>query len=319
MAVQRLRTGEEEVSWKKALLAALAVVGLVSTTACSEIAPPDQIGLYYAEGQVDGFKFDHCVEPGSSDDWIANNSIVWLPDNLRTWNISPQDGDSNVPITVASKPEPNQPSGVQVNVWSQTNMALNTTCTDANSPVVQWWENMGRRYNADTDDGWRVMLLNTVVPALEKASRSVVRNYSADALVAGTVLAEVQERISTEFATELKRLTGGDYFCGPTFRRGSPDCPPVQILVKDIDYTDAGIQEARNNKQKALENAAAQVAEAEGRVRAAQAQQSLYSNEVWLQLEIAKLELEKAKACAAAGQCTIVIAPQGTQVHTGQR
>jgi hypothetical protein len=309
------------VKLKRTLLAAIVgVLALVSTAACSEIAPPDAVGIYYAEGQVDGYKFDHCVDPGASDSWIANNSIVWLPDNLRTWNIAPADGDTSTPITVASKPEPNQPSGVQVNVWSQTNLKLNTTCTDgANSPLVKWWENMGRRYKADTEEGWRVMLLNTVVPALEKAKRSVVRSFTADALVAGTVLPEVQEQISDAFAIELKRLTGGDYFCGPTFTRGSAECPPVEVLVKDIDYTDAGIQEARNNKQKALENAAAQVAEAEGRVRAAQAQQSLYSNEVWLQLEIAKLELEKAKACAAAGQCTIVIAPQGTQVHTGQR
>lgn len=93
-----------------------------------------------------------------------------------------------------------------------------------------------------------------------------VRNYSADELVAGTVLPQVQTAVSKEFADELKRVTGEDYFCGPSFSRGSTTCPAVEILVKDVDYADAGIQEARNNKQKALEQAAAQVAEAEGKV-----------------------------------------------------
>jgi len=280
-------------------------------TGCSEIAPPDKIGLYYMEGQSDGYKFGHCVDPGTSDDWLANNSIVWLPDNLRTWNIAASGGDTNVPITVASKPEPNQPSGVQVNVWSQTNLKLNTTCHDGNSVVVKFWETIGRRYQADTDDGWKTMLLNTVVPALEKAKRTVVRNYSADSLVAGTVLAEVQNEVSAQFGTELKRLTGGDFFCGPTFQRGSDTCPSVEVLIKDVDYADPGIQEARNNKQKAIEAAAAQVAEAEGKVRAAAAQEQLYRNAAWMELEKAKLQLEAIKACAANPNCTVILGAGG--------
>ncbi|HEX6872263.1 MAG TPA: hypothetical protein VF163_14290, partial [Micromonosporaceae bacterium] len=224
--------------------ALVAIAGLFAMSACAEIAEPDQVGLYYLEGQIDGFKFDHCIDPGASDDWIANNSVVWLPNNIRTWNIAPQGGDTQVPITVASRPEPNQPSGVQVNVWSQTNMTLNTSCNDgANSVIVKFWERLGRRYDADTEDGWRRLLLNTVVPALEKALRTVIRNYKADELVAGSVLPEVQQKVSEEFAQELKRVTGEEYFCGPSFQRGSNSCPPVEVLVKDVDYTDPGIQQ----------------------------------------------------------------------------
>ena len=117
-------------------MAAIAALSLIGLSACAEIAEPDKVGLYYAEGQIDGYKFDHCIDPGASDDALWNNSVVWLPNNLRTWNIAPQGGDTDVPITVASKPEPNQPSGVQVNVWSQANLMLNTDCTDASSVLV---------------------------------------------------------------------------------------------------------------------------------------------------------------------------------------
>lgn len=293
---------------RKAILAIAALSGvLLFTSGCSVIADPDKVGLYYMEGQSDGYKFGHCISPGDSDDAEWNNSVVWLPDNLRTWNIASTGGDTNVPITVASKPEPNQPSGVQVNVWSQTNLRLNTTCKDKDSVVVKFWETIGRRYKADTDEGWKMMLLNTVVPALEKAKRTVVRNYSADSLVAGTVLVDVQTNVSTEFTNELKRLTGGDFFCGPTFQRGSTNCPPVEVIVKDVDYADPGIQEARNNKQKALEQAAAQVATAEGQVRAAAAQSELYKNVAWVELEKARLQLEAVKACAANPNCTVVL------------
>jgi hypothetical protein len=298
---------------KGIVLLSIAAAGvLIATSGCSEIADPDKVGLYYDQGQIDGYKFGHCIDPGSSDDWVANNSVVWLPDNLRTWNIAAEGGDTNVPITVASKPEPNQPSGVQVNVWSQTNLRLNTTCIDKDSVVVKFWETIGRRYEADKEAGWRTMLLNTVVPALEKAKRTVVRGYSADSLVAGTVLAEVQSAVSQEFGKELERLTGGKFFCGPTFIRGSADCPPVEVIVKDVDYSDPGIQEARNNKQKALEQAAAQVATAEGQVKAAAAQSELYKNAAWVELEKARLELEKVKACAVNPNCTIVLGTSGS-------
>jgi hypothetical protein len=298
---------------RKPIIAVLAAVTvLLSATACSEIAEPDKVGLYYMEGQSDGYKFDHCIDPGAVDDALWNNSVVWLPNNIRTWNIAPEGGDTKVPITVASKPEPSQPSGVQVNVWSQTNLTLNTNCDGGqNSTLVKFWERLGRRYGADTDQGWTNMLLNTVVPALEKATRVAVRSFSADELVAGTVLPQVQAAVSKEFADELKRVTGEAYFCGPSFNRGSKDCPAVEILVKDVDYADAGIQEARNNKQKALEQAAAQVAEAEGKVRAAAAQEKLYQNPAWMEYELAKLQLQAVQACAQSQKCTIVMGVDG--------
>jgi hypothetical protein len=290
---------------------------ILATAACAEIADPDMVGLYYMEGQSDGYKFDHCIDPGKSDDALWNNSVVWLPNNLRTWNIAPQGGDTDRPITVASKPEANQPSGVQVNIWSQVNLMLNTNCDDGgNSPLVQFWEKIGRRYGADTEEGWKRTLLNTVVPALEKATRVVVRNYSADPLVAGTSLPEIQEAIAREFSTELKRVTGGEFFCGPEFNRATTACPPVQVLVKDVDYTDPGIQQARNDKQKALEQAAARVAAAQGEVDAAAKQRELYDNPAWVQLEKAKIQLEIAKACGQNPNCHMVMGSDGTIITT---
>jgi hypothetical protein len=298
---------------KKLLAVLLAAAALAGFSACV-IAPPDGIGLYYMEGSSDGYHFGRCIEPGVSGPGEWNNSVVYLPINLRTWNIAPNGGD----ITVASKPEANQPSGVQVNVWPQVNLMLNSNCEGGkDSIVVQFWEKIGRRYRADTEEGWKTMLLNTVVPALEKSVRVVARNYSADPLVAGTNLPEIQDAIAKEFSSELARVTGAPFFCGPTFNRATKNCPAVQVLVKDVDYADPGIQKARNEKQKALETAQALVAEAEGKLRAASAQEALYDNPAWVQLEKARIQLEIAKACGQNPNCHMVMGADGTIITTG--
>lgn len=305
--------------------AAAGLLGvLLLASACSTIAEPDQVGLYYLEGQLDGYKFGHCIDPGAADDAEWNNSVVYLPTSLRTWNIAEDDSaDSKTPVTVSSAPELGQPSGVQVNVWSQTNLILNTNCDDVEGSkggtLRRFWETLGRRYSADTSEGWRKMMLVTVVPALEKSTRSVVRQYKADDLVANkdNILATVQTQIAEQFASELERLSGGKFFCGPSFVRGKVDCPSVELIIKNVEFADDGIQQARNDKQKALEQAAAAVAAAQGQVDAAKKLGELYGNKAWLELEKAKLQLQIAEACAQSAKCQMVMGTDGNiQVHT---
>lgn len=298
---------------KAGLLALVALLGLGALTACGEIAPPDQVGLWYTDGPSEDHKFDHCLIPGSRDEWSWNDTVYLLPNNLRTWNLAPSNGDSNQPLVVLAKPDANQQTGLEVNVWVQVNFMLNTWCgdneKDANSPLVQWWQKLGDRYDADTDAGWVRMLANTVVPALEKA-KNVLRVYTADQLVAGTVWAEAEGSFGTTFSDELERLAGGDFFCGPDFVRSSSNCSPVQVSIKDVDLRDPAVQAARNQKQVASEQAQAAVIEAEGKVAAAKALQQLYGNAAWMQLQVAQVELEKAKvmaeACKAAGARCII-------------
>jgi hypothetical protein len=305
---------------KLAAAVAAAVVLLGSASACAEIADPDKVGLWYAQGQSDGNKFDHCVKPGKSDDVSFNDSVYWLPNSLRTWNIAPEGGDSKLPLQVVAAPEAGQTSGLQVNVWVSVNFMLNTWCgaddKDENSPFVQWWQKLGDRYDADTDAGWVNMLNATVVPALEKA-KNVLRSYTADQLVSGNVTTKAEGELAKTFSEELERVSGGDYFCGPDFNRGNANCSPVAVLLKDVDITDTSVLQARNEKQKALELAAARVADAQGQVQAADAQKQLYNNPAWVQLQLAQKNLEIAQACAASSKCTMVLDSSGNvQVHT---
>lgn len=291
-------------------LAALAAGVLLS--GCATTVDPDYVGLYYAKGNSDGNKFDHCVDPGNTDtEW--NNAIIKLPTSLRTWDISLNSVDQKTPTTVAAKPEEGQPSGVQVNVWSITNMKLNTACGKDGGIVRQFWESIGRRYKADTDAGWIEMMRVTVVPALTKSIRDNARLYTADDLVAnaGGILLELQAKVSAQFSVELRKLSGGDFFCSPTFVAGKTECGQVEISVTDVDYSDAGIQDARNQKQKAQELAAAKLAEAQGQLDAANKLNQLYNNKAWMNLELAKLHLQEVQACASNPNCRIIFDETG--------
>lgn len=305
---------------------ALAITGL-ALTGCSTVAEPDKAGLYYMEGPSDGYAFKECIDPGKTGPAEWNNSVVYLPTSLRTWNIAAEGGDTGAAVVVSTQPEQNQPSGVQVKVWSTTSFYLNTFCDKDGGVIRKFWENIGRRYSADTDDGWRLMLVQVLIPALEKATQDVVRGYTADALVGnvGGVRAEAQDKISTQFTSELKRLAGGDYFCGPSFNRSSSECPEIEMIIRDVDYADPGIQDARNAKQKAIELAAAKVAEAEGNAKAqvAQAQGevdaaakrgTLYENKAWVQLQLAEKQLAAIQACAGSDKCTIIVGSNGNLI-----
>lgn len=314
---------------RKIITVAVAGTLLLGVGACSTIAEPDKIGLYYMEGPSDGYKFGECIEPGQTGPAEMNNSVVYLPTSLRTWNVGGPGADSGDPIVSSSQPQEGQPSGVEVQVWPKVTFFLNTYCDKSGGVVRQFWETLGRRNAADTEEGWKRMLQDVVAAALGKVTRDVTRGYPADALVGniGGILAEVQSKIAAQFAMELKRLSGGDFFCGPGFSRAKPDCPPIEVIIKDVTFNDAGIQQARNEKQKAVELAAAQlerakgeaaalVAEANGKRDAAAAIASLYSSPGWVALQQTMMQLEAVKACGANPNCHMFVGGSGTSIFS---
>lgn len=313
----------------KIRVAASAFGLLLVLTGCSTVgASPDVVGVYYAKGDIDGYKFQECIAPGAAGPYTWNDEVIWLPVSQKSWLIKEHGGDTDEATVVSSKPEENQPSGVQVKVWSQTRFYLNTFCDENGGKVKPFWEKLGRAAGADGEDGFRKMIIDTLVPSLEKAARDIIRSYGADALVGNVngINTEVQDKIAAVFTTELKRMTGDDFFCGPSFTRLVNECPPISFSIIDVDYADAGIQAARNEKQKNIELAAAAVAKAEGEAKAlvAQAQgqvdaakklEALYKSPGWVKLQ-AQILAGKAltDACAAAKECRIITGSDGTLI-----
>lgn len=305
------------------------VAAVLALAGCSTVADNDKIGLYYDKGALEGDVFSHCISPGEAGDYTWNDYVVFLPVSQRTWNVGGEGADSGTAIVSSSKPQDGQPSGVEVQVWPKTTFKLNTFCDASGGKLKPFWENLGRRYGADQEDGWRKMLLEVLVPPLEKSIRDVTRSYFADDLVGNVngVIQEVQTKVAAQFSAELKRVAGDDYFCGPSFNRAKDECPSVELLIKDVTYNDPGIQAARNEKQKAVELAAAQlaraqgeaaalVAEAEGKKNAAAALATLYQNPGWVQLQMQILQLEAVKSCGANPNCHMFVGNSGAQIFS---
>lgn len=212
----------------------LAVVAVAGTlTACSTYAAPDQIILYYSAGTGETREFQECIQPGASGSYPVDDEIYALPTSLRTWNIRPEGGDSDKPIASGTLPTTTngatQP-GPEVVVYATADFYLNSDCAKGkDSPIVKFWETAGRRYgiSADGEDGFNQdnfnrMLLNTLVPAEEKALRQETRRYNADALNdnIGNVWTTMENNLAPTFQRELKAKLGGDFFCGTGYAGG---------------------------------------------------------------------------------------------------
>lgn len=305
------------------------VASMLFLAGCSEVAAPDSIGLYYMEGQSDGYKFGECIEPGKAGDALWNNSVYWLPTSLRNWLIDDvEHADDKDPLIVAAAPQEGQPSGIAVRINIQANFTLNTFCDDQGGVIKDFWEKIGRRYSADTSEGWNEMLLKIFSTTLKSISKDEVRRFNADDLVANKDGAQgkVLEAISKEFSIQVNRLAGGPFFCGPSFNRASTECPGVELQMIGIELADKGLQDARNEKQRQLELAAAKLAEAQGTANAlvAEAQGKadaaaklnvLYNTPGWVALQ-KQIEAGKAliEACKAAKECRLIVGTDGSLI-----
>ncbi|MCW6003911.1 hypothetical protein K1W54_04845 [Micromonospora sp. CPCC 205371] len=300
----------------KALAVATSAAVLATLAGCSTRPPADEVYLFYMDGSVDTKEFKECVEPNGKGPWQANNNVYTLPTSLRTWNIRPTGGDTDQPIKSSSKPGPDGQPGPEVVVYATAEFYLNTNCDGGvGSPVVQFWEKTGRRYKVSDGDGtfnegaWRTMLLNTLVPAEEKAIREATRNYTADALDANAngVWKQMEEALGATFLTELKAKTGGDYFCGPTYDRSKKECPPIRISITDVNFADQGIAEARARVFKAEQDAKAALIAAQSQVDVANKLSQAGRDAGYVRLKELETQLESAKACAANPNCTLIV------------
>lgn len=375
---------------KRNIIRALAVatVGTLlvgGAAACSTAADqPDYLLVRYSKEVGGGISFKECVQPSRKTGSTFNDQNFALPISLRTWNVLPEGGDSKVPVQTGtkrtvvpgSKTNETRP-GPDVKVYTKTEFYLNTDCgkangdgisTDKTSPVVRFWENTGRRYNVATDGtaaqaedgtggfnaaGWNNMLINTAVTAKDKAVRSASRNYDADDLDSnvGGVWTQMEQQMSKDFGVELNAsIGGGDYFCGPQYRRDAttgqpvkvawteqvPDpakpgtfkpeeksgtCPPVRISITDVVFADDKTAAARANVSAAELNRQADSINSQSKVDVANKLKEAGAEGAEVQRQQTQLDIERERtkqvqACAANPNCTVVVGNAGVNVGT---
>lgn len=329
-------------------LGLIAIVLLLPTmSACSGVKPePDNIILYYKAGAGDNKEFQECVPGGTTGPWSADNNVYELPRSLRTWNIRADGtGDSKEPIRSASSTP-----GAEVAIYTSADFYLNTYCgpdnKDKNSPIVQFWEQTGRRKwggKSIADDGegkfnedaWKVMLQNTLVTVQEKVLRAESRKYAPEDLDGNLkgVWQLMEQQLGVAFQREMNAKVGGDYFCGAGYKggnqtewpelisdgvddKGNPKvkeetkhgtCPPIRISINDVNMADEKIADARRKVLVAEQEAKEALIKAQSQVDVANKLKEAGNPELVIEIERLKAQLAAAQACAANPNCTLII------------
>lgn len=242
---------------KRRLLAAAVAVAVAATIgACSQRPPSNEIVLYYTGGTGEDKEFERCIQPGTNGDAPYDDTSYAIRTDTRTWNIAPQGGDSSTPIESGTAFNADGQPGPSVKTWASADFVINRDCKaptgDADSkdsPLVRFWETLGRRYGIATltdggengwnDAGWQRLLQNTLVVAEQKALAEGTRLYSADELVSNGKgqRAELEKRIATSFQSELRAKLGGDFLCGVTYQT---DAHGRAVKVEYDEYESAG-------------------------------------------------------------------------------
>ena len=336
---------------RRKTVAGALVAGLLATlalTGCSTRASFDEIVLYYAAGAGDDRKFVECIEPGTSGKYPIDDETYHLPTSLQRWYIAADGGDTDQPIKTSSKPTKDGAAGLEMSIFAKVEFFLNTDCAKGkDSPIVQFWERIGRHYKVSTDGafsegGWTNMLKKTLVPTEQSALRKFAKTYTSDEL--DYDLNGTYDKIEAAAGPELMRMLndsmgGSDYFCGPAYVRGAKvkwterqldatgkpvdveregTCPPLKVEIVDINPADAEVAKQRNALFAAKQKAEADVVAAEAKAREAKLLGEANKVPGYLELEKAKLQLQMVQACAASnnpGGCINVIGGQAGQIN----
>lgn len=317
-------------------LAAIVVLGLA---ACSTIAEPDNLVLQYTGGSVEGSAFKACIAPSTKGDGVVNDTNYYLPTSERGWAIRADGtGDTNQPIEGGTKQDAKGNQGPKVHVYATIRFYLNTNCdAKKDSPVVKWWESVGRRKGADIDpeqspqeqqqdEGWKQMLYATVVPKMEAAIRNSTPQFSADEV--DNNLNGTYDKLASAISKELAKEYGkpGAWFCGLTFNRTAKaedpaSCPPLDVVVTDGNYADGSVAKARSDVFAAEQRARAATIDAQSKVDVANKLKEagaagLEVQRLQNELAIAQEQTKQAQACAANPNCTVVVGAGGVNVGT---
>lgn len=314
---------------RRAGIGALLAGGLV-LTACTVTPEPDVMVLRYTGGSFEGSKFKGCIDGGDSVGGSVNDSEITLMTSERTWNITKDDsGDSKDAIEAATKPDVKGNPGPKVKVWLKADFFLNTSCDGGkDSPVVKWWETVGRRYEADVDagqtpteqskdPGWVNSLKAKFVPSESRAIQDSARLYTADDLQSGAngSWAKMEEEIEKRLSEDLN--TNGSFYCGPGYDRKdkSKGCPTIRVTITDVDYSDGNVAAAREAVYAAELEAKKKFIEAQAQVDQSKILANAAKDPNYMRLKELENQLAQVQACAANPNCTIIVGGDNVNVN----
>ncbi|MBB6345282.1 SPFH domain-containing protein [Nonomuraea muscovyensis] len=232
----------------RTVVASLAAALLV--TGCSVTIPePDQKGIVYDAGMFSDTTFQNCVEPGVRDVSGWGDKGYVYPAGQRTFEFA---ADPNDPSGVRTKPDA---EAGPLTMWTKDPLEMRVSgvvtfsLTSDCKTLRQFHEQIGLKYEADTDAGWSKLLSVYIGQPLDRALDAASKEFAWRDLTYANPQAKQQwETKVAEYMGQFLREQGGTAF----FDRFSVTLQQPQPPLK-VREAMAAVQQAQeeNTAQKA--------------------------------------------------------------------
>ncbi|MFI6485226.1 hypothetical protein ACIBH1_45460 [Nonomuraea sp. NPDC050663] len=231
---------------------AAAFLGAVVLTGCSVETETNEQAIDYDYDMFSGTtEKESCVAPGQRSWLDVNDYGVVLPADTRTFEFAGtpdagrpggflvKEGAEAGPITVSAA------GNITMLVSGVAAFDLTTNCDTLDA----FWRKVGRKYAADTPEGWRRMLGVVVQQPLDRAMDAAAKPYTWEQLSGDNNIKQAWEKEVARLAQEfVKEQTGAEYFTN--FK-----------LTLQMPVPPASLQDAKTAKEVAAQRNEAQIAE----------------------------------------------------------
>lgn len=278
------------------ILAAIAVGAVLFSWDAPAV---NEVGLSYSGGPLEGIHYQGIKRPGSSGSFQGiQDKLVKLPANQRTYTVSQDSNDSTESSITATNKE-----GVNVTYETITYFQLNQ---DPNV-LQEFYEKVCTKYNDCLDredaanDGWGLMLRDSLGRTEQTAIQSQTRKFTTDALVQDD-LAPIQEDVGKAMKTKVNENLGGPYFTDIRFSINHVSVPDeINARYNDIKSAELKTQTAKQEVQQAEQKALA----------AEKLQSTLNANPHYIEYLNAQAYLKAVES----GSVKVIVTQQGQPVN----